>query len=180
MDPVMLSLVRAGSSFALDVLLCPIPKIMKFHMMPERGLAIGLIFALRGFWCVVAAARLAIVRQTIAAAASAKPDALAARESLVRSVRSVLSLFSGQGSNDSGRSNRSKGSKLYGAPSGSGAGSQGKNVKEIMESEIDLNDISKASESNSVDYHERVGIGLPGGRLSRMWILCRRGMMERP
>ncbi|KAF2187590.1 hypothetical protein K469DRAFT_725112 [Zopfia rhizophila CBS 207.26] len=88
MDPIKLSLARAGSSFALDVavLLYPVPKIMKLHMMPERKLAVGLIFGLGGFCCIAAAVRLAIVRQTIAAAASAKPDALAARARVANTV----------------------------------------------------------------------------------------------
>jgi hypothetical protein len=74
MDPVMLSLARAGSSLALDIVILayPIPKIAKLHITPQRKLSIALVFALGGFCCVAAAVRLAFVRKTIAIGANSK------------------------------------------------------------------------------------------------------------
>ena len=74
MDPVMLSLARAGSSLALDIIIIvyPIPKIAKLHIPLQRKIAVGLIFALGSFCCIAAVVRLAFVKKTVAIGANPK------------------------------------------------------------------------------------------------------------
>jgi hypothetical protein len=54
MDPVMLSLARAGSSFALDIIILayPIPKIAKLNITPQRKLL--------SHWCLLSAVSVAL------------------------------------------------------------------------------------------------------------------------
>ncbi|KAH4046601.1 hypothetical protein HBH64_162120 [Parastagonospora nodorum] len=194
MDPVMLSLARAGSSLALDIVILayPIPKIAKLHIPPQRKVAVTLIFALGGFCCVAAAVRLAFVKKTVALGAQSKKTGFAAiatqsqtliwciiepncsiiagslpcygplargraPESIIRSVRSVISLASG-GSNRSNNSNRSNRSKPYVNGQGDGV-TVNKGAKTISDSEIELNEMSRTTDSidGSVREWEHTG-----------------------
>ncbi|PVH97417.1 hypothetical protein DM02DRAFT_597681 [Periconia macrospinosa] len=73
-DPAAFSKARAGSSFALDIviLLLPIEKIVHLHMSPRKKMTVALIFAMGGFCCIAAAVRLALVVQTIDDGAATK------------------------------------------------------------------------------------------------------------